>query len=308
VAANILVAVALLFVGLLALGMRSGGARLWRRFDFWIGLILLLAAAAAPVRYFTRAGAAETRVAFSEPVLVWMAAVIAVAGCYALYLVWLLLRRSTSPVTLADERASAGVPARPREVNAAREAPLQAMPAPADTEAAFADLAAALREQLSTNATQPSPLPRSHAGSETLSLPDAQPLESPPGKLRVVASAVPGTIQLRIRRFHRSAETPGGDALFACEARLELTSHDAELVRRYGLMHQVIFEGQGRSASDETVLRVSVESLMRGHRVDCQSFAELLTAEQAFVEACKTLRACLDLAANLDGAEEVLRF
>jgi hypothetical protein len=53
-------------------------------------------------------------------------------------------------------------------------------------------------------------------------------------------------------------------------------------------------------------LRITVDSLIRGVHVECNSMDELLAAEKAIREAASNLKAYLDTAATFDGREEVI--
>lgn len=55
-------------------------------------------------------------------------------------------------------------------------------------------------------------------------------------------------------------------------------------------------------------LRITVDGLMNGQHIECKDLDELLGAEAAILNACKSLRAYLDTAQTFDGREEVLEF
>ncbi len=55
-------------------------------------------------------------------------------------------------------------------------------------------------------------------------------------------------------------------------------------------------------------LTISIGSLERGHHIECKSLDELLGAEEAIMDACRSLKGYLDTAATFDGREVLVDF
>jgi len=149
-----------------------------------------------------------------------------------------------------------------------------------------------------------------------------------------------GAMQLKLRRSQRSGGVVSSKVYFALDARADLSPEEKGLVSKYGLGKLVVYDSQARKKHQEAAyshfdegsvssagrawwknarglasaammafsLHVTVESLMKGHHIECKDLDELLGAEAAILNACKTLRAYLDTAQTFDGREEVLEF
>jgi hypothetical protein len=66
--------------------------------------------------------------------------------------------------------------------------------------------------------------------------------------------------------------------------------------------------GVARAAMIALSLRVTISSLISGVHIECKDLDELLGAEEAIVEACKTIKTYLEVAVTFDGREEVIEF
>ena len=53
-------------------------------------------------------------------------------------------------------------------------------------------------------------------------------------------------------------------------------------------------------------LNITVESLTKGHHIECKDLEELLGAEQAIQNACQVIRGYIDIAQTFDGREIVI--
>ena len=149
-------------------------------------------------------------------------------------------------------------------------------------------------------------------------------------------------MQLKLKRAQREAGMIGKKILFALDARADLSNEEKDLVKKYGLGSTVIYDSANRRKHAEAAvghadasvdpsatvggsmyrlargyasmamsalsLRVTVESLTRGQHIECKDLDELLGAEAAIVEACKSLKSYLDTAVTFDGREEVVEF
>ena len=147
-------------------------------------------------------------------------------------------------------------------------------------------------------------------------------------------------MQLKLRRSQRSGGVVSSKVLFAIDARADLSAEEKGLVSKYGLGKLVVYDSEARKKHGEAAyghfdegassttgrslwksargiasaammalsLRVTIESLMSGHHIECKDLDELLGAEAALLHACKNLRAYLDTAQTFDGREEVVEF
>jgi hypothetical protein len=153
-------------------------------------------------------------------------------------------------------------------------------------------------------------------------------------------------MQLKLRRSQRAGGMLGGKVIFALDARAELSADEQGLVKKYALGKLVVYDSEARKKHGEAAyghfdnaantpgytgssagrslwsnarglasaammaltLRVTVDSVMSGQHIECKDLDELLGAEAAIVDACKSLKAYLDTAVTFDGREEVFEF
>lgn len=153
-------------------------------------------------------------------------------------------------------------------------------------------------------------------------------------------------MQLKLRRSQRTGGMMGGKIIFALDARTDLSPDEQGLVRKYGLGKLVVYDSEARkkhgaaayghfdnaantpgltassagrslwsnarglasAAMMALTLRVTIDGLMGGQHIECKDLDELLGAEAAIVDACKSLKAYLDTAVTFDGREEVVEF
>lgn len=153
-------------------------------------------------------------------------------------------------------------------------------------------------------------------------------------------------MQLKLKRSQRAGGIMGGKVLFGLDARAELTSDEQALVKKYSLGKLVVYDSEARKKSQESAyshfddaantsgysgssaakslwknarglasaammalsLRVTVDSLVSGQHIECKELDELLGAEAAILDACKSLKAYLETALTFDGREEVVEF
>jgi hypothetical protein len=155
-------------------------------------------------------------------------------------------------------------------------------------------------------------------------------------------------MQLKLRRSQRAGGMLGGKVIFTLDARAELSGDEQGLVKKYALGKLVVYDSEARKKQTEAAyghfseaggapvigatgssigrslwsnarglasaammaltLRVTVDSIIGGQHIECKDLDELLGAEAAIVDACKSLKAYLDTALTFDGREEVLEF
>jgi hypothetical protein len=151
-------------------------------------------------------------------------------------------------------------------------------------------------------------------------------------------------MQLKVKRSQRSGGMMGNKMVFALDARAELTPDEKTLVQKYGLGRAVVYDSEARKKHAESAvghfdeatanakygglgrsiwknargiasaammalsLRVTVDALVAGQHIECKDLDELLGAEAAMLDACKSLKAYLETALTFDGREEVVEF
>ena len=138
-------------------------------------------------------------------------------------------------------------------------------------------------------------------------------------------------MQLYLRRTQR-AGIISRNAFFCIDARAELTADEKSSVHNYRLGREIIYNSQKAnkhfakmdasldgsakglakglmySALARMSLRITINSLTRGQRIECKDLQELMGAEQAIRTACENIRNYHDVAQMFDGREEVLDY
>ena len=140
-------------------------------------------------------------------------------------------------------------------------------------------------------------------------------------------------MKLLLGRSQRSTGLMKGKIMFSLDARVDLTAEEAALIKKYGLGKEVIYNserskrfiesGQNALAMSgagallksgvnlalaKLSLNITVDSLMKGHHIECKDLDELLAAEEALMEACRNVKVYLDTAVTFDGREVVIDF
>jgi hypothetical protein len=140
-------------------------------------------------------------------------------------------------------------------------------------------------------------------------------------------------MQLKIKRSQRDGGVLGNTAVFCIEARVALTQRERDAVKRYKLHNQVLYnskeaekhiahaeanldgksvgglmKGLAHAALSRMALSITVASLEKGQKVECKDLDEVLGAEEAIIEACRSMKTYLDLAATFNGMEAVVDF
>jgi len=172
--------------------------------------------------------------------------------------------------------------------------------------------------------------------------------QAPPPRPTAVAQPAPAPasqaaqlIQLRLRRSQRTAGLISSKVVFALDARADLSAHARALAQKYRLGSLVVYDSQARTKYNEMsgshllasnaapsvgrqlsglargiasaavaamTLRITVDSLMAGHHIECKDLNELIGAEEAIVEACENIKGYLEVAETFDGREQVIGF
>ena len=153
-------------------------------------------------------------------------------------------------------------------------------------------------------------------------------LPAQPGALTVTTAPV-RAMQLKLRRSQRAGGMLRNQVIFALDARADLSPDEQALVRKYALGKLVVYDSEARKRRAEAAyghfdeccphaglrpiirrrslwknarglasvalmavsLRVTVDSLMGGQHIECKELDELLGAEAAILDACKSLKA-----------------
>jgi hypothetical protein len=123
-------------------------------------------------------------------------------------------------------------------------------------------------------------------------------------------------MKLVLRRDQRSGML--GKVTFSLDVRAELTPEELDRIRRYKLgetelysSHEMVDRGSGllgaasRLAWKAITLRICVNDLTNGKRVEAKDVLELLAIEDQIRTAAQTFKQVLDAAATF-GGEEVI--
>src|SRR5229473_631074 len=109
-------------------------------------------------------------------------------------------------------------------------------------------------------------------------------------------------MQLKIQRSQRTAGVMSTKVAFALNARIQLTPDEDDLVRKYGLGKQTVYDSEARKKHIDTAaatgqgrvglirgltagvmaafsLHVTIDSLMNGQHIETKSLNELIGAE-----------------------------
>jgi hypothetical protein len=141
-------------------------------------------------------------------------------------------------------------------------------------------------------------------------------------------------MQLKIKRSQRAGGLMGGKLLFCLDVRAEYSPEEQDSIKKYKLGGEVIYNSEsakrhldaanahldaGSQGSVGGLLRgvaaiamakmnlhITIDSLAKGHHIECKELDELLGAEQTIHSACKNMKLYLDAAKTFDGREVVL--
>ena len=155
-------------------------------------------------------------------------------------------------------------------------------------------------------------------------------------------------MQLKVKRSQRAGGMMGNKVIFVLDARAEPSAEESALIKKYGLGKMNVYDSEARkkhqansfghfdnaaaaatfNASGKSLagslwsnarglassammalsLSVTVDGLIGGQHIECKDLDELVGAEMAMIEACKSAKGYLDVASTFDGREEVLEF
>jgi hypothetical protein len=147
-------------------------------------------------------------------------------------------------------------------------------------------------------------------------------------------------MQLKLQRSQRAGGLVGSAILFCLDVRADYSPAERDNIRKYKLGGQIIYNSQAARKHLENAgahldrtqegtvanrttglargalslaiakmkLNISIESLGRGHHIECKDLEELLEAEDTVRTACKNVTRYLDVAATFDGSEIVIEY
>ena len=147
-------------------------------------------------------------------------------------------------------------------------------------------------------------------------------------------------MQLKIQRSQRAGGIVGGTVLFCLDVRADYSPEERDNVRKYKLGSQAIYNsrtaqkhlenfnahldrtqegtvgnraaGLARGALSLAMakmsLNISIDSLGRGHHIECKDLEELLEAEDTVRNSCKNVTRYLEVAATFNGSETVIEY
>lgn len=147
-------------------------------------------------------------------------------------------------------------------------------------------------------------------------------------------------MQLKIQRSQRAGGITGGTIHFCMDVRADYSGEERDNIRKYKLGQQVIYNSQAARRHLESAgvhldrtqegtagnraaglargvvslamakmnLNISINSLAKGHHIECKDLEELLETETTVREACKGVTKYLEVAATFDGSETVIEY
>jgi hypothetical protein len=135
-------------------------------------------------------------------------------------------------------------------------------------------------------------------------------------------------MQLVMRRSQKTSGLMSKSVLFCLDARVDLSNEERGNVDRYRLGGQVLYNSAATEANlakaaagfagggllkgavglalSRLTLSITVDSLTRGHHIECKELDELLGAEEAIKSAVETIKTYIDMASTFDGREIVI--
>lgn len=138
-------------------------------------------------------------------------------------------------------------------------------------------------------------------------------------------------MKLVLRRTQRDAGLMGSKVVFALDAKIDPSEEEKALIKRYKLGKLVVYSSEAAQKHAAAVqqnvdsgswfglakgiarlgmmamsLKCTIDSLTNGQHIECNELPELLSAEDAIVEACNNTKAFLEAAATFDGRHVVV--
>lgn len=110
-------------------------------------------------------------------------------------------------------------------------------------------------------------------------------------------------------------------AVFALEARVDITDEELSHIKRYKMGQEVLYskdrvapdksgeaswKGIARNlAAAATILTIRIDDLIKGTKVECKDILEMMDVEEQIVTACQTFKNILASMAHFDGEEVI---
>ena len=135
-------------------------------------------------------------------------------------------------------------------------------------------------------------------------------------------------MQLVMRRSQKTTGLMTKSVLFCLDARVDLSSEERSNVDKYKLGSQVLYNSAAAEAQlakaaagfagggllkgavglamSKMSLSITVDSLTKGHHIECKDLDELLGAEEAIKSACEHIKTYIEMASTFDGRELVI--
>jgi hypothetical protein len=100
-----------------------------------------------------------------------------------------------------------------------------------------------------------------------------------------------------------------GGVKFELRGRVELTSEEAELVRKYKVEKEVLLNKEIKIplTGKAIVINLTIGSLMAGQTFKCGDIAEILEFERNLKDSCQSFKTCLEVMKHF-GGEEVIEY
>jgi hypothetical protein len=98
-----------------------------------------------------------------------------------------------------------------------------------------------------------------------------------------------------------------GGVNFELKARVELTSQETELVKKYQAEKEVLLKKEIKIplTGKSLILNLTIGSLVLGQTFKCGDISEILEYEKNFKESCEVFKAYLDVMKHFGGQEVI---
>lgn len=100
-----------------------------------------------------------------------------------------------------------------------------------------------------------------------------------------------------------------GGTKFELRARVELTSEESGLVKKYKADKEVLLQREMKIpfTSKAVIFDISIDGLMSGETFKCKDIADILAYEENVKEACENFKNYLEVMGHF-GGEEVIEY
>src|SRR5258706_908286 len=147
-------------------------------------------------------------------------------------------------------------------------------------------------------------------------------------------------MQLKLQRSQRAGGIVGSTVLFCLDVRADYSPEERTNIRKYRIGSQAVYTSRSAQKHLDTAgthldrtqegtlgtraaglargalsmamakmsLNISIESLGRGHHIECKDLEELLEAEDTVRPSCKNVTRYLEAAATFDGSAILVEY